>query len=391
MTSTTDTGRRIIPMRGSPWTRRVLVGALLVTLAALPLSTLPTFGVLPGRFNSVGSLQILAMVLVGAALAVTLDLQLGYLGLTPFGHALYFALSSYVLVLLLRNTSLGLGTAALVAILVATTVAAVVGSLALRTSHIGYSMISLAFLMLFAAAVEKNLFGLGGDVGVALPADALPAFLAGIKNTRSLYWLALVLLVAVYALSSFLVRTQAGHIWKAIRENELRVTVMGINTTPYKLAAITVSGSLAGVCGVLYALIMGGANPHQAELFFSLGLVLMVVLGGRGILAGAALGGAFYVYLDVRLAALANSSGIAGLPDILRIPLSEPQLLLGISFVLIILFMPQGIVPALLAKRRRREGQARDLSRGDGRAGQRDDDVDRPVDGTANPPAVRRS
>ena len=100
---------------------------------------------------------------------------------------------------------------------------------------------------------------------------------------------------------------------------------------------------LAAVAGMGYLLLQSGAAPRVATADFTLTLLVIVVLGGVGARWGAVVGGIVYTLLDQRLTALAGSDAIAALPDVLRVPLSEPLFILGTLFVLVVLFLPGGI------------------------------------------------
>ena len=104
-------------------------------------------------------------------------------------------------------------------------------------------------------------------------------------------------------------------------------------------------------------LMYSGSNPAVAAADFTLTLLLMVVIGGAGSRWGAVLGGVLYHYLDDRLTAIGNSSSVQGLPGVLRTPLEQPLFLLGIAFILIVIFLPGGI--AGLAARGRPSGLRR--------------------------------
>ena len=151
------------------------------------------------------------------------------------------------------------------------------------------------------------------------------------------------LLLAVYAIGWIAVNSPAGRVWQAIRENERRVSVLGLNPYLYKLGAFVLSAFLASATGVVYLLLQGGANPQVTTADFTLALLVMVVLGGVGTLWGAVLGGVVYEYLDFRLVSLANTSTVQSLPGVLRVPLSEPLFLLGVLFIVLVLFVPGGL------------------------------------------------
>jgi branched-chain amino acid transport system permease protein len=107
--------------------------------------------------------------------------------------------------------------------------------------------------------------------------------------------------------------------------------------------AFVLSSFLATAGGVVYLLLIGGATPEVTSANFTLALLVMVVIGGAGTPWGAVLGGVLYTYLDNRLVALADSSRVQELPEVLRVPLSEPLFILGVLFILIVFFLPGGI------------------------------------------------
>jgi branched-chain amino acid transport system permease protein len=111
----------------------------------------------------------------------------------------------------------------------------------------------------------------------------------------------------------------------------------------FKLLAFALSGLLATIGGVVYLLLLGGATPGVTTANLSLELLLMVVLGGASSLWGPAIGGALYEYFDFRLLKLSSSNEIHGLPRWLRSPLSEPLFILGVLFILLVVFFPGGI------------------------------------------------
>ena len=153
------------------------------------------------------------------------------------------------------------------------------------------------------------------------------------------------------------VESSPGRIWQAIRENELRVEVLGLRPRAYKLMAFVFASFLATLGGIVYMLINNNSNPSVIAPSFTLTLLLMVVIGGAGSRWGAVLGGVLYYYLENRLGAVGSSPTVQGLPDVLRTPLEQPLFLLGTTFILIVFFLPGGI--AGLAARGRPTGLRR--------------------------------
>jgi branched-chain amino acid transport system permease protein len=130
--------------------------------------------------------------------------------------------------------------------------------------------------------------------------------------------------------------------------------MVGLEPFRFKLASFVIASGLASLGGSVYLLLVRGANTSIASATFTLALLVMVVLGGPGRLWGAALGGFVYAILNLRLSSLANSEAVAGLPDWIEGPLSEPLFILGVLFVLMMLFAPGGIA-SITDRFRRRE------------------------------------
>src|SRR6185436_7025862 len=113
-----------------------------------------------------------------------------------------------------------------------------------------------------------------------------------------------------------------------------------------KLIAFVLSSFLAAGGGVVYLLLQGGASPGVTTANFTLTLLVMVVIGGAGTTWGAMIGGALYTLLDQRLGALGDTSQVQDLPEVLRVPLSEPLFVLGVLFILVVFLLPGGIAGA---------------------------------------------
>lgn len=325
--------------------------ALIIALAILPLLAIDVPGILPGPSYTPGTLQLLAYAMLIAALALTYRMMFGLAGLLSFGHALFFAAGAYGLGItldLFAPVEWPSGLVFLISITITfvfgVVLAATVGSLSLRVTGISFAMVTLAFAQAGSVLIRRNPGRLtGGDEGLSLNTAHVPDAFVGVLNTRNLYWLALGVLVVVYLLVLWVERSRAGHVGEAIRENELRVRVLGIRPFGVKLLVFLVASTLAVVVGMAYLLVQSGASPRIATADFTLTLLVIVVLGGVGYRWGAIIGGIIYALLDQRLTALAGSDFVADLPAILRVPLSEPLFLLGTLFILVVLFLPGGI------------------------------------------------
>jgi len=335
--------------RFSPgWLRRAghwWPGVLLLVLFVAPYSALQVPGLFDGPVGSPGTLQLLALCLVFGALATGYDLLVGRLGLLSFGHALYFAAGTYATNTIMLEAGLPFVTSALLGLFVGAVLAALLGSVSLRVTGIGFSMVTLAFAQAGSILVERDPGGItGGEEGRAAPAQLLPASLVGIQHTANLYWIALSYLVITLVIVHWAARSPAGRVWEGIKENERRVEILGLRPYGFKLLAFVLAGVLAALGGIVYLLITGGATPQTTTSDFTLSLLVMVVLGGSGSRWGPLIGGVLYTWADHQLGDLAGSRTVAGLPAVLRVPLSQPLFLLGATFVVVVYVLPGGVV-----------------------------------------------
>ncbi|MEU4427577.1 branched-chain amino acid ABC transporter permease [Actinoplanes sp. NPDC024001] len=315
--------------------RRAVPLLLLVVAAVLPWSTLSLPGLFEGPLNSPGTLQLLALCLVFGGLALGYDLLFGRAGLLSFGHALYIAAGAYGVDILVSHYGWQLWSAAAVTVLAAAALAALLGSVALQTSGIAFSMVTLAFAQVGHIVINRDPGGLtGGEEGLPLVSAGLPAALVGVTNTVNLYWLALAFLTVVVLVVHTIDRAPLGRTLTGLRDDERRIAVLGLSPYRLKLLAFVLAGALAALGGVTYALVVGGASPHVASSELTLSLIVMAVLGGAGTRWGAVIGGILYAYLDQRLARLGGS-----LPG----PLGEPLFVLGTLFILAVYFVPGGL------------------------------------------------
>ena len=323
-------------------------------LALVPRLAWDTHGIFSSELNSPGTLLVLGLCLVYGGVALSYDLLFGHTGLLSFGHALYFAVGVYVMAISLERWSLWQAVA--LTLVVGILLPLLVGPISLRVGGIAFAMVTLAFAQAGTVIVQKNPRNLtGGDEGLPLAYEKLPDAFVGVVNTKNLYWLALAYLVFVFLVVRWALSSSPGHVWRAIRENEQRVEVIGLRPFPFKLLSFVLASVLATLGGIVYLLLLGtGASPQVVTASFTLSLLVMVVIGGTGTLWGPVLGAFVYTFLDQRLPAFVDNERIQDLPSVLRTPLSEPLFVLGTLFILIVFFLPGGI--AGIGARGRRRG-----------------------------------
>lgn len=321
------------PSTQARWRPYAFPTLVLLTLALLPYSALDIPVLFDGPLNAPGSLQLIALCLVFAGIALSYDLMFGRTGLLSFGHALYIAGGAYGTQLAMTELGLGLLPAALLTLLLGTLAAVVLGAISLRTlalGGIGFAMVTLAFAQAGAIWIERNPGGLtGGEEGLPLHTAGVPDAFVGVSNTVHVYWLALAYLAVAATVVWTATARPVGRVWQAVRDNEQRIAVLGRDPFRYKLGAFVLASALALLGGIVHLLVTAGATPHSSTPEFTLTLLVMVVLGGAGTRWGPVVGGVLFTYLDQRLA----SWGIG----------SEPMLILGTLFVLAVYVAPDGL------------------------------------------------
>ena len=317
---------------------------VLVVLALVPKLAVDVPYLFGGSLDSPGTLQLLALMLTFAGLALTYDVMFGFTGLLSFGHALFFAVGVYVCGIAITKWHWSFWAAIALTAAVGLVLPLLVGSVCLRVGGIAFAMVTLAFAQAGSVLAFKNPWQLtGGEDGFGADYTKLPDAFVGIFNTKNLYWLALGYAAFVFLAGRWAINSSPGHVWQAIRENELRTQVLGLRTFDFKLMSFVLASFLATLGGIVYLVLISGANPSVTTPDFTLVLLVMVVIGGTGSRWGAMIGGLVYTYLNHRLTDLAGSSEVASLPKVLRTPLQEPLFILGLLFILVVYFAPGGL------------------------------------------------
>jgi branched-chain amino acid transport system permease protein len=267
-------------------------------------------------------------ILVFGVFAMSLDLLMGYAGMVSFGHAAFFGIGAYVAALALTRAP-GAGGALVLPVLAAAVAALVLGALSIRVSGVYFIMLTLAFSqMLYAYTFQVAWLGAeDGIVGVPR-ATVLGLDLASAR-TFHLYLVALVALAALFLVR--VVRSPFGHVLRGIHENEPRMEAVGYAVARYKLLAFVIAGTVGGLAGALYTQLNGYVSPDAFFWTTSGEALLMVIIGGTGTLGGAMLGAAAFILLRSLVSSYTE----------------RWMLILGLTFILFVLFAPGGIVGAL--------------------------------------------
>jgi branched-chain amino acid transport system permease protein len=264
---------------------------LFVVLAFAALALWP---LLAGRFG----IDLVTKIMVFAVFALSLELLVGQTGLICFGQAAFFGIGAYATVLLSPAAEPG-GVLWLLplAVLAAAAYALVVGALSLRTKGVYFIMVTLAFAQMAYYVVHDTPLG-GGTDGIYLSAKPTLGTLLDLDKPLVLYGFTLVCLALVFGFLALLSRSRFGHALAGIKVNEQRMRATGFSTYPYKLAAFTVSGGIAGLAGFLFAVKDGFVNPELLGWHQSGAVLIMIILGGLGHLRGALIGAFAFALLQ---------------------------------------------------------------------------------------------
>ena len=342
-----------------PWFVEALTAALLV---AAPF-VLPHFDAAPNTVNRI---------LVWGLFGIGFDILFGYTGLLSFGQSALYGTGGFVAAYLLTRAGFPHVIAALViGMVVAAAVGYLVGLIALRRTGIYFAMITVAIAEVFYF-VEFNPLAdwTGGENG--LPGVPTPTINLGFTTLHftsgwALYPFLAFCYFAGIVVALRIVRSPVGAVLRAIRENPLRASAVGHNIHGYKLAAFVIAAAYAGLAGGLLG-VMQAFMPPEAFTFDTSGqLVMQTAIGGRGTLFGPLVGAAVWLFLQDFLQATLKLG-------------ATWKLVLGLVFVLLVLFLRQGIVGAirdlfaLIGRKRKpgvQAGRAAAVPEGDGGAQRR--------------------
>jgi branched-chain amino acid transport system permease protein len=279
------------------------------------------------------SIAMFTMLYVGAATAW--NMFSGYTGYMALGNAVFYGSGAYLIanVTTHLNISGGIGVFAWVPLagLFAAVVAVPVGWLALRTRRHTFVVITIAIFFIFQLLAYNLQSVTDGSAGMELPLPPWPAS----SYNNYFYLAALIVAVFAIALSWQVRRSHYGLELMAIRDDEDRARGLGVRTDRAKLSAFVLTGFVTGMCGAIYAYYLGSVYPPFAfEAIFDLTIALMAFLGGLGTVTGPVIGALILEPLQQELNLQSINAGVS-------------LILFGALFLVVIGFMPQGIVPSL--------------------------------------------
>jgi branched-chain amino acid transport system permease protein len=283
-------------------------------------------------------INLASQILIAAIFALSLNLLVGYGGMTSLGHASFLGVAAYASALLTSRYGLGHGPAAIISIAGTTVMAAFFGLIALRATGLGFLMITLALSQVLWGLAYRMSNVTNGDNGVSGLTRPMPFGIA-LDSAASFYWFSLIVFAVAFVLMAIFVSSSFGSSLKGVRDQPRRMAALGFNPWMIRWITFIYAGFWGGVSGLLYVYYNKYIHPTSLSTTSSAEALLSVIAGGSGTLGGPVVGATLVLLLKNYASAYVE----------------RWNMLLGLVFLFIVLVMPTGIIPGLrkLATRKR--------------------------------------
>jgi branched-chain amino acid transport system permease protein len=307
--------------------KRIQIGSVSLTAARTALYLFLTGLLFLPLFAKNYLLDISILTGIYAILALGLNIVVGFTGLLNLGFVAFYAIGAYAYALLNVKIGLGFWQSLPLCVCVTSLSGFLLAVPALRLKGDYLAIVTLGFgeiVRLVLNNWDSLTNGPNGVSGISSPY----LFGSPLGGLNRYYYLVLLSVTVTYAVVSRVRSSKIGRAWIAIREDEICASTMGINTTMYKLYAVTFGSFWAGLAGSLFAAKMQFVSPESFTFMESVLILCMVILGGLGSLPGVVIGALILVML----------------PEVLREVQSYRMLALGAGLIVMMIFKPQGIL-----------------------------------------------
>jgi branched-chain amino acid transport system permease protein len=276
-------------------------------------------------------IYLLTLTLIWAIIALSMGLVLGFVGQINLGQAAFVAISAYTCSILRLRYGLNFWLAAPIALSAVVAVAASVGLLTLRLKGPFFILVMLAFGEITRLVIANWQAVTNGPLGLRGIQPPEPLFGLSFGTKAAFYYLTFLVLVACLLALWRLVRSRTGRMLIAVREDELLAEFISIPVMRSKVIGLCIGAFVAGLGGLLLGPFLTILAPSQFTLFASVDMIVMVVVGGVGTLAGPVIGAVFLVYV----------------PEILSFAREYRPAMMGALLILVTLFAPRGLIGLL--------------------------------------------
>ena len=275
-------------------------------------------------------INLASQILIAAIFALSLNLLVGFGGMTSLGHASYLGVAAYISALLTSKYGLAHGTAAIVALSGTVAMAGFFGVIALRATGLGFLMITLALSQVLWGLAYRMSNVTNGDNGIAGLSRPAP-FGISLESPVAFYWFVLIIAVIAFLMMAIFVSSAFGSSLRGVRDQPRRMAALGFNPWLIRWITFVYAGFWGAVAGLLYVYYHKYIHPSLLSTTSSAEALLGVIAGGSGTLGGPAVGAALVLLLKNYASAY----------------IERWNMLLGLVFLFIVLVMPSGIVPGV--------------------------------------------
>ncbi len=274
-----------------------------------------------------------SVIIVSGLLATSLNLALGFGGIYQFHHAVFYGIGAYATAVMLTKTGLSPWIGFLVGPLVAAALSLVMGLICIRLSKLYFGMLQISLGSLVWATIYRWRGFTGGEDGIhGIPVPDL------ISGHTSAYYFALLVAAASFLVIHRMLKAPFGSVLQGIRDNPVRSSMIGVNVRKHQLAALVISGFFAGVAGVLFVVVDNSVFPDMLFWTLSMELCIMCLLGGWLTFLGPLVGAGAIVLIRTFVSTYTEYW----------------SLVLGVILMLVIFFLPDGILGYINRKVRER-------------------------------------
>lgn len=287
------------------------------------------------------------LAIILSILAVSLGLIMGYTGQPSFCHATFYAIGAYASVLFVTELNVPVWFGLIMSLIVSGCFGLMIGYVALRLRGAYFALITLAFALICSIVASNPSAITQGTIGIRNIPSLEPA--AVFDDMRFYFYIVFMVFLLTMFLLKRIINSRVGRAYVAIRENEEFASSIGVNPMKYKLQAFVIGSMLAGIAGALYAHGTHFINSSLFDQTFSFEVVMMAAIGGLGTLAGPVVGAVM----------------LAALPEYLRSVGTYRLIIYGIILILVLRFMPGGIIGAyyvIIAKLKEKLGKEGEIT-----------------------------
>jgi branched-chain amino acid transport system permease protein len=302
---------------------RILLAALAAFLVSVPWSV-------PALINSFW-VSVIAEILIWSLLAASVNLLFGYVGLLSFGQALYFGFGMYGVAIGISDFGLSFWPAFALGVFAAMAMALLTGIFAVRLTWHYFAIITVVFSLIFYFLALSNKWLTGGDDGInfTLPAAfSIGSVQLNFTDSTFQYFFILGTVALCFWLLQRLIQSPLGRALLAIRNNDVRASLIGLNVYLLRLIAFVLAGFLAGVAGALFAFFGRYASATYMFYHVSGEAVVWAIVGGAGTLFGPLVGTAIFIVVR----------------EVVSTHWEHHSLIVGAVAILVVIFAPKGVV-----------------------------------------------